>query len=332
MIRIIFISIFYFTICFCQSKVGTTAASFLGIGTGSRSLGMGGAVTAYPTDASAVYWNPGGISRISGNQVHFTNSEWLVGTKWNIMSTVLHLSNRNTFGFYITRLDYGEEEVTTLEDQDGTEEYWTASDLALGIVYGQNLTDRFSMGVTAKYIHQSIYHETASSGAVDIGLLYQNVRGNMRLGMDISNVGFDMIMDGRDLLKKIDLEPDSEGNNETIVAKLKTDYWPLPIFFRVGISGDIMHTSLIKWTLSMDGIIPSDDVEYINLGSEWNVFRDVFFRAGFRQLGKSDSEESITLGLGAKFFLLNLPLEFNYAYQDFGIFGGLNHFGLTFMY
>jgi len=320
------------TLCFCQSKVGTSAAPFLGIGIGSRSIGMGGAVTAYPTDASIMYWNPGAISRISGNHVHFTNSDWLVKTKWNIMSVVFHLSARNSVGFYITHLDYGSEEITTLEDQDGTDEYWTASDLALGFVYAQNLTDRFSMGGTAKYIHQSIYHETASSGALDIGLMYQNVKGNMRLGMNISNVGFDMIMDGRDLLKRIDLDPDSEGNNETLVAKLKTDYWPLPIFFRVGLSADIMQTTLIKWTFSIDGVMPSDDVAYVNLGSEWNVYRNFFFRAGFSQFGKSDSEESFTLGLGAKLFLLNLPLEFNYAYQDFGIFGGLSHFGLTLTY
>ena len=62
------------------------------------------------------------------------------------------------------------------------------------------------------------------------------------------------------------------------------------------------------WSDNNLDITERDDVEYINLGSEWNVFRDVFFRAGFRQLGKSDSEESITLGLGAKFFLLNLNL------------------------
>ncbi|SVC70226.1 uncharacterized protein METZ01_LOCUS323080, partial [marine metagenome] len=46
----------------------------------------------------------------------------------------------------------------------------------------------------------------------------------------------------------------------------------------------------------------------------------------------SDSEESFTLGLGAKLFILNLPVEFNYAYQDFGIFGGLNHMGMTLTY
>ena len=58
-----------------QSKVGTTAASFLGIGTGARAMGMAGAVTAFPGDAANIYWNPGTISRINGNQFHFFRSK-----------------------------------------------------------------------------------------------------------------------------------------------------------------------------------------------------------------------------------------------------------------
>ena len=92
MIRFIIIFLFYSHLCFCQSKVGTTAASFLGIGAGSRSLGMAGAVTAYPVDASVTYWNPGAIAQVEGNQVHFTNSGWLVGSKMNMISAVFHLS------------------------------------------------------------------------------------------------------------------------------------------------------------------------------------------------------------------------------------------------
>ena len=46
------------------SKVGTTAAQFLKIGIGARALALGGAYSAIADDASALYWNPGGLSRI----------------------------------------------------------------------------------------------------------------------------------------------------------------------------------------------------------------------------------------------------------------------------
>ncbi len=46
-----------------QSKVGTTAAQFLGIGVGSRAMSMGGAFTAMYGDPSCLYWNPGSIAQ-----------------------------------------------------------------------------------------------------------------------------------------------------------------------------------------------------------------------------------------------------------------------------
>ena len=52
------------------SKVGTTAASFLEIGIGSRAIAMGGAFVAVANDATALYWNPGGLSRLPSKEVH----------------------------------------------------------------------------------------------------------------------------------------------------------------------------------------------------------------------------------------------------------------------
>ena len=41
--------------------------SFLNFGTGARSQAMGSAFTALCDDASAIYWNPAGLSRLPRN-------------------------------------------------------------------------------------------------------------------------------------------------------------------------------------------------------------------------------------------------------------------------
>ena len=51
------------------SKTGTTAGQFLKLGVGSRAMALGGAFTAIANDASALYWNPSGLSRIKGSQI-----------------------------------------------------------------------------------------------------------------------------------------------------------------------------------------------------------------------------------------------------------------------
>ena len=47
------------------TKVGTTAAGFLGIDMGARGTAMGSAYVSVANDVSAMYWNPAGIARIT---------------------------------------------------------------------------------------------------------------------------------------------------------------------------------------------------------------------------------------------------------------------------
>ena len=52
----------------CQSKVGSSAASFLGAGVGSRAIGMGSAFSAMGGDASVLYWNPGAMAELKRSE------------------------------------------------------------------------------------------------------------------------------------------------------------------------------------------------------------------------------------------------------------------------
>ncbi len=315
---------------FSQSKVGTTAAQFLGIGLGPSAVGMGGASTSMATDPSILYWNPGGMSRLSNSQVQFSKMDWLVDTEINFIGAVIKLDRSNALGLYFSQLDYGKEEITDLYNQDGTGLYWKASDIAVGISYARNLTDRFSIGGTGKVIHQQIYNEKASGFSMDVGLLYYSPNDRYRLGMSISNfLGTDMFMDGKDLYRQIDLDPDAEGHNETIVAKMKTDPWPLPLLFRVGLSSRLIQAGAFRLTGAVDALIPSDDVETLNLGFEAAFLERVFVRAGYSDLGKTDSETGITMGAGAKVFTSGMSLTVDYSIQTFGLFGSIPHWGLS---
>ena len=103
-----------------QSKVGTTAAQFLGIGVGSKAMSMGGAFTSMVDDASSAYWNPGSIAHIKKNKFQITNANWLIDTSWLYGSYVQKVDYRSTLAVNVFYLDYGDEEVTTIYEQDGS--------------------------------------------------------------------------------------------------------------------------------------------------------------------------------------------------------------------
>ncbi len=308
-----------------QSKVGTTAAQFLGIGVGARAIAMGGAYVASNEDVTGLYWNPGAFSLAGKSQFAFSNTGWLVDTKFRWFGFMYNLDGSNAFGLSLTQLDYGEDEITTTLQPDGTGDKWSAQDLAIALSYSRRLTDHFSLGGSAKYIHQSIYNESASTMTFDLGLLFITGFNNMRLGMSMSNFGGDLTLDGRDLYNRVDIDPSNPGGNKTLVAKLNVDSWPMPLLYRVGVAMDVIKNDAMNLTLAADALRPSDNVESVNLGGEIGWRNMIFFRGGYKSLFQTDSEEGLTLGAGVKYQMEGLgALEVNYAFDKFGVFDNLN--------
>ena len=151
---------------YAQSKVGSSAAAFLGSGVGSRAIGMGGAFSAVGGDASILYWNPGAMANIKKSEVLLSKANWLVESDLNYIASIIKLEKGRSFGGYLMQLDYGREEITDLNNQNGTGQYWTAMDYVLGLGLGSKLSDRFSVGAVGKFISQRIHYTSASTFAL----------------------------------------------------------------------------------------------------------------------------------------------------------------------
>ena len=60
----------------------TDAASFLKIGAGARAIALGSAFVAVADDASAVYWNPAGMTQLSGPVISLADRIPVMGTDY----------------------------------------------------------------------------------------------------------------------------------------------------------------------------------------------------------------------------------------------------------
>ena len=146
-IRDIILNIIVASTVFSQTNVATTAASFLEIGSGAKSLSMGGAFVSVANDVSALYWNPAGIINLDRPSVQFYHSPWLVETEYYYGGIVVPLSPADAIGFSYTSVGMDEMMVRTVEMPEGTGEKFDASNLAMGIAYSRKLTDQFSFGI-----------------------------------------------------------------------------------------------------------------------------------------------------------------------------------------
>jgi hypothetical protein len=301
------------------SNVATTCAPFLEIGVGARAVGMGGAFVATANDVSALYWNPAGIGRLFRPEILFVHTNWIADVKFDFAGAIIPLGKIGTLGASLTSLSMNEMKVRTVDQPEGTGEFFDAGDMALMISYGFNLTDRFSLGFNVKYIHQAIWKETAQGYAVDIGTIFRTGLKDMRIGAVLTNFGTDMRLEGEDLLVYHDIDPYQQGNNDRIFANLETQSWPLPLNFQVGVAMEPYQSPSHRFTVAVEAMHPINNTESVHIGSEYGYKELFFLRAGYRNLFLRDSEEGLTLGagIGTKFFK-NFQFNLDYAYADFG--------------
>ncbi len=315
------------------TKKGTSAAQFLKIGVGARATAMGESFVAEANDASAVYWNPAGLAHLTRNELLLVRTNWIAGMTYDFATVTIPMQSIGTFGLFYQALNMGEMKVRTEYQPDGTGELFDASSFSLGLSYARTMTDRFAFGLTAKYIREQIWHESAATMAIDLGITYRTSIKNLRLGMAILNYGGKMQMNGKDLLTFVDVDPNLKGNNEYIVSRLNTEKFDIPLNFRIGLAYDPIKTDFSRVTITMDGVSPNDFNEYLNVGMEYAFRNMVFLRTGFKGIGIHNAEGGFSAGAGIKYKMTGqLGLVIDYAYVDFGRLNNVQRFSLRILF
>jgi hypothetical protein len=310
------------------SKAGTVAAPFLEIPVGAAAIGTGTAIVSQIKDPTALYWNPAGSGLSDMNQVSATHMNWIADTKFDFVGVTLPLSGFGTLGLSFTSLAMDDMKVTTVEKPNGTGEYFSASNIAAGISFARRLSDRFAVGFTVKYIQETIWHESASAVALDFGAMFRtDLLGGLVIGASLSNFGSTMKLNGRDLRQFGRVDETKLGSNEQVASSIETESWDLPLQFRIGVSFDPLKTDDHRWTLAVDATHPSDNYEWVNVGTEYAFRECVFFRGGYHSLFLDEAEGGLSLGFGVAsnlVFSTTTIVKLDYGYRDMGRIGGTN--------
>jgi len=287
-----------------QAKVATAGAQFLEIGVSSRAVGMGEAFVSVSDDASAIYYNPAGLTQVYEKELLFTHIDYVADMHYEFGGIALpmwSLGGVLGFGFYM--FDAGTIDETTYEHSTGTGRTFGAKEYALSASYARSLTDHFSVGVTFKLIDQLYEEERATGWAADVGTTYDTGYRGFKISMVISNFGPDMTF-------------------------IKQSH-PLPINFKFGGSFNVIESETHRAMFALEGSHPSDNLEKYAAGMEYSYNEMFFLRMGHKF---QVDEGGFSAGAGVNLPLSDYDLSVDYGYFDFGVLESVHRFTVGFKF
>ncbi len=312
-----------------QRQIGSAGAQFLKIGVGSKYQGMAEASVASVNDVYSLYWNPAGIVEVENWAVGFTNVNWLLDIDLNYVGFARKFEDVGTFGVSVTVLSAGDQEITTIDQQDGTGQTYTASSYAIGLSFARQLTDRFAFGITGKFLGEKIGKVDSRGIAFDFGTLLYTGFQSLRLGMSITNMGPDMKFTGTGL--QVPYDPnDGNDSNAPVDAEMGTSDYNLPMTFRVGLAYDVPVGPRSILTLSSEFKHPNDNVQQGSVGGQFAYNEQFFLRGGYKI---NYDEETFALGGGMDTKVTgDTRLMIDYSWQDFGRLESTQRFSVGFTF
>ena len=296
------------------SRTGTTGFQFLKIAPDARGASMDGCMTAVADDASAMYWNPAGITKLDTQKVHlqFSQTKYVGASNLSFAALAYRLNKETVLGFSVTYFSTPVMNVTTEFLPTGNGQTFKASDVSAAITYAKLLTDNFSFGVTGKYVREDIADISSHNAVFDFGFRYDIGKANTRFAVGISNFGFTTEPSG-------DIARETLSGNDTINS---FDRIATPTIFKIGFAWDAIKKNKNLLTLAAQLNHPTDNNETYGLGVEYVWNKIVFARSGY-SFGE-DEKGLPAFGFGVRFKRNFGMLQLDYGYQSKNRLGSLH--------
>ena len=230
---------------------GESAVPFLLIAPNSRSAAIGESGTGTVDDVSAIYWNPGGLAFLDGQEVSITHANWL--PQFNLPDLFYDYLNfrmrvdqiGGTIGFSVTYLNLGEFQYTT--DSPTPLATFKSYEYAVTAGYATKAEEDLGIGINLRFIHSALSPigqgeekgtGVASSVSADLAVMYRP------LSLDVPVIG--------DIGKKFSagLNLSNLGPKMTYIDAAQAD--PLPTNLRLGLGYRPIEDDYNSLTVSLD--------------------------------------------------------------------------------
>lgn len=308
-------------------KVGTSSLQFLKVMPTARATAMADAFVALAGGADAVFWNPAGLASTRQLEIASTMTLWIFDSRQTTLSTALPLGDEyGTAALQLHYVDYGAIKETRVDNLGWvgsgqstrylgyTGHTFSPFAYVAGISYAKNLTDKFSTGITAKFVNESLYGSStvnvffpsdstwrkkktyAQVLLFDFGMQYNTGFRSIVIGVSVQNFGSQV--------------------------KFADEGFPAPLAFRLGSSVNLIGTNGLlqsddvnRLTIAYDIFQPNDYAQQMHFGLEYSFGNIVALRGGYKM---NYDTERFTFGGGVKTSLQHYDIAFDYSYAGMG--------------
>jgi hypothetical protein len=307
-------------------RLGTAGAQELRIPVGAASVALGGSSVAMSGGLENVFWNPAALAGTDQSEAMVSYSTYLIDSDVNYGAVSFPLGSAGMVAASLKVLNVGDITVTTEDAPEGTGEILTPNFAIVGLTYGRRITDRVLFGFTGMFINERVSDVAAHGFALDLGVQYDTGWRGLRFGFTMKNVGPNMEFSGGNLEQRVVL-PGDDPTAQPHVVTLQSTSFELPSYLQMGAAYDLAISEKAEATVfgTFQGNNFSTD-EY-RIGAECRIGRTLALRGGFQgqvPLQEEDRQPqylyNFSYGVGLKFNLGDLPLNFDWAGTHVGEF------------
>jgi hypothetical protein len=275
--------------------------SFLRLPVSAHVAALGGDnITIDDDDPTVIFHNPALIANVADKSINLNFMTYMEGAKTASASFIKAWGERATWGVGAQYMDYGSMKETTVDNiEQGT---FSAKDIAIAGTFTYLLSDRWSGGVTLRFISSSIGSYNSIGLASDLGLNYFDEERGWSLSAVAKNLG---------------------GQ----VKAYQDDYEKIPIDLLVGVSKRL-EAAPLRFSLTFSRLNRWDTsfIQHVAIGADVFLGENIYIAGGYNfrrrdemKISESSGSSSHGAGLSVGAGLTLKRFKLNVAYAKYHV-------------
>ena len=171
-----------------EAQESRTVYNFLRLPVSAHVAALGGDnTTLVEDDATLIFHNPALINNVTDRTLNLNFMTYMEGSTTASASFVKAAGELGTWGVTGQFMNYGTMKETTATGQQTGE--FSAKDIAVGGSFAYSLSDRFTGGISAKFIASYIGQYNSLAAGVDLGINYYHAESELSVSAVARNLG-----------------------------------------------------------------------------------------------------------------------------------------------